>query len=184
MRVGRKIPSEQTLQRRPARKKFEGRGKISAPTREYAGFPLAATVPCILAEVVGGGTFQPALSPPTTSPLPLAPSSGRRPRFRRKQLAGARRKAATRTRPPLSPSPCVGGRRICGSAVLHRGPPDLAFSDRRWLRQVMEWSGSISRSPGKGASPHAGTGSFSRRRRRFAGTDSSGRGTCTCRSLF
>uniref|UniRef100_A0A8I6Y5S0 Zinc finger GRF-type domain-containing protein n=1 Tax=Hordeum vulgare subsp. vulgare TaxID=112509 RepID=A0A8I6Y5S0_HORVV len=39
----------------------------------------------------------------------------------------------------------------------------------------MEWSGSISHSPGKGASAHAGTGSSSRRRRRFAGMDSSGR---------
>ncbi|KAE8797687.1 Phosphatidylinositol-4-phosphate 5-kinase 2 [Hordeum vulgare] len=39
----------------------------------------------------------------------------------------------------------------------------------------MEWSGSLSRSPGKGASPHAGTGSSARRRRRFAGMDSSGR---------
>ncbi|KAE8815470.1 Type I inositol-1,4,5-trisphosphate 5-phosphatase CVP2 [Hordeum vulgare] len=36
----------------------------------------------------------------------------------------------------------------------------------------MEWSGSISRSPGKAASAHAGTGSSSRRRRRFAGMDS------------
>ncbi|KAE8820785.1 Type I inositol-1,4,5-trisphosphate 5-phosphatase CVP2 [Hordeum vulgare] len=39
----------------------------------------------------------------------------------------------------------------------------------------MEWSRSISRSPDKGASAHAGTGSSSRRRRRFAGMDSSGR---------
>uniref|UniRef100_A0A8I7BGR5 Zinc finger GRF-type domain-containing protein n=1 Tax=Hordeum vulgare subsp. vulgare TaxID=112509 RepID=A0A8I7BGR5_HORVV len=39
----------------------------------------------------------------------------------------------------------------------------------------MEWSGSISRSPGKGASAHARTGSSSRRRRRFPGMDSSGR---------
>ncbi|KAE8819211.1 Phosphatidylinositol-4-phosphate 5-kinase 2 [Hordeum vulgare] len=39
----------------------------------------------------------------------------------------------------------------------------------------MEWSGSLSYSPGKGASPHAGTGSSARRRRRFVGMDSSGR---------
>ncbi|KAE8796779.1 Catalase isozyme 2 [Hordeum vulgare] len=39
----------------------------------------------------------------------------------------------------------------------------------------MEWSGSISRSPGKAASAHAGTGSSSRRRQQFAGMDSSGR---------
>ncbi|KAE8787315.1 Type I inositol-1,4,5-trisphosphate 5-phosphatase CVP2 [Hordeum vulgare] len=40
----------------------------------------------------------------------------------------------------------------------------------------MEWSGSLFRSPGKGASPHAaGTGSSARRSRRFAGMDSSGR---------
>ncbi|KAE8810543.1 Type I inositol-1,4,5-trisphosphate 5-phosphatase CVP2 [Hordeum vulgare] len=38
----------------------------------------------------------------------------------------------------------------------------------------MEWSGSISRSPGNGASAHAGTGSSSQRRRRFMGMDSSG----------
>ncbi|KAE8785735.1 Phosphatidylinositol-4-phosphate 5-kinase 2 [Hordeum vulgare] len=39
----------------------------------------------------------------------------------------------------------------------------------------MEWSGSLSRSPGKGASPHAGTSSSARCRRRFTGMDSSGR---------
>ncbi|XBI37685.1 hypothetical protein VPH35_122925 [Triticum aestivum] len=35
----------------------------------------------------------------------------------------------------------------------------------------MEWSGSLSRNPGKGASPHAGTDSSARCRRRFAGRD-------------
>ncbi|KAE8791149.1 Phosphatidylinositol-4-phosphate 5-kinase 2 [Hordeum vulgare] len=43
------------------------------------------------------------------------------------------------------------------------------------LPQAMEWSGSLSRSPGKRASLHAGTGSSARRRRRFAGMDSSDR---------
>ncbi|KAE8812154.1 Type I inositol-1,4,5-trisphosphate 5-phosphatase CVP2 [Hordeum vulgare] len=39
----------------------------------------------------------------------------------------------------------------------------------------MEWPRSISRSPGKAASAHAGTGSSFRCRRRFADMDSSGR---------
>ncbi|KAE8817693.1 Type I inositol-1,4,5-trisphosphate 5-phosphatase CVP2 [Hordeum vulgare] len=75
--------------------------------------------------------------------------------------------------PPFPPA--SAGRRICRSAALHRGPPDLAFSGRQLLPHAMEWSGSLSHSPCKGASLYASTGSSARLRRRFAGMDSSGR---------
>ena len=121
-----------------------------------------------------GGHFIPRFLPPTTSPLPLAPPPAAA------QDSGESSRQEHAGRPPRArglPSlpPASAGRRICRSAALHRGPPDLAFSGRRLLPQAMEWSGSLSRSPGKGASPHAGTGSSARRRRRFAGMDSSGR---------
>ena len=60
--------SDQTLQMRPIRKKIEGRGKNSAPTRVFAGFRLAHAVPHIAVKHLAGGTFQPApLSPPPSA---------------------------------------------------------------------------------------------------------------------
>ena len=74
--------------------------------------------------------------------------------------------------PPPLPRRWARKLRICDPSSQAAG---FGFSGRRWLHQAMEWSGSISRSPDKGASPHAGTGSSSRRRRRFAAMDSFGR---------
>ena len=93
-----------------------------------------------------GGHFIPRFLPPTTSPLPPGAAAGRRPRFRRQQPAGARRKAATRTRPPL-PSPLR--RRAAGFADLRH----FIAGRRIWLFPAAgccpkRWSG-------RGASPAA-----------------------------
>ena len=73
-RRGKSRPNRPRKRGRPA-KFFEGRGKISAPTREYAGFRLAPTVPRIAVKRLAGGTFQPAPFPHLLLPLPAIGSA-------------------------------------------------------------------------------------------------------------
>ena len=93
-----------------------------------------------------GGHFIPRFPPPTTSPLPPCTAAGRSPRFRRKQPAGARRKASTRARTPF-PSPLRW--RAAGFADLRH----FIAGRRIWLFPAAgccpkRWSG-------RGASPAA-----------------------------
>ena len=73
--TGRKAcPTRPRIPPRPA-KIFRGRGKFPTPTRENAGFPLAAAVPCITEKQLAGGTFQPALFSPFLPPPPALASA-------------------------------------------------------------------------------------------------------------
>ena len=79
-------------------KNFEGRGKISAPTRKYAGVRLAPTVPRIAGRRLAGGTFQPSPFPHLLPPPPAIGSPVRCRRFQPNLPAKSRHGA----RPPPS----------------------------------------------------------------------------------
>ena len=119
MRVGAKKPARSDPASRPGPQKFlGGAAKSRAQPGKTRVSPLRLRCPAYKWKRLVGGHFIPRFLPPTTSPLPPRAAAGRRPRFRRKQPTRARRKAATRTRPPL-PSPCVGGPpdlQICGTS--------------------------------------------------------------------
>ena len=175
MRAGAEKPARSDPASRPGPQKFlGGAAKSRAQPGKTRASPSRLRCPAYKRKrLVGGGISSRAFShqPPLLSPLAPPPAAA--------QDSGDRSRQEHAGRPPrargLPIPPASAGRRICRSAALHRGPPDLAFSGRRLLPQAMEWSGSLSRSPGKGASPHAGAGSSARRRRRFAGMDFSGR---------
>ena len=124
MRARAEKPARSDPASRPGpQKNSEGAVKSRPQPRKTRVSPSRLRCPAYKRKRLVGEHFIPRFPPPTTSPLPPRAAAGRRPRFRRPQPAGARRKTATRTRPPL-PSPCIGGPpdlQICGTSSRAAG---------------------------------------------------------------
>ena len=128
---------------RPGPQKFlGGRGKFPTPTRENAGFPLAAAVPCITEKQLAGGTFQPRalfplLPPPpalaSARPPPAIPAisaGGIAPRGRptpsRAEPLHRPSGSGEKSRPPSSPSPGIDHRQAHPLVAARDHPPPVS----------------------------------------------------------